>query len=167
MCLSVERETDGTTTPFNDAFLTPASLKTAVRNEKKRMLRKLGWMEAFVKIKVGTHCILLCKGLQAVQDCLSGASTVRWERGSDECTCAAGVYYTPNASHVGSDADFQDGADAATSRLQDAGVHPRTATPTTACALCTPSVSEGSDVPDSPVLQDGDVLRDISDCCAY
>jgi len=42
MCLSVERATDATTTPFRDAFPTPASLKTAVRNIKQRMLRKLG-----------------------------------------------------------------------------------------------------------------------------
>jgi len=167
MCLSVERATDAMTTPLKDAFPTPASLDTAVRNEKKCMLRKLGWMEAVFKTKVGTHQILLRKGLLAVQDCLSGASTVRWERGSDECTCAAGVCYTPNASHVGSDADSQDGADAATSRVKDADVHPRTATPTTACAMCTPSVSEGGDVPDSPVLQDGGVLRDIFDGRAY
>jgi len=135
--------------------------------KKKRMLRKLGWMEAVVKTKVGTHHILLRKGLQAVQDCLSWASTVRCERGSDECTCAAGVCYTPNASHVWSDADSQDGADAATSRLKGSDVHPRTATPTTACAMCTPSVSEGGDVPDTPVLQDADVLRDIFDGRAY
>jgi len=55
MCLSVERATDATTTPFKNAFPTTASLKTAVRNGKERMLRKLGWMEAVVKTKVGTH----------------------------------------------------------------------------------------------------------------
>ena len=86
MCLSVERATDATTTPFKNAFPRTASLKTAVRNGKKRMLRKLRRMEAVVKRKAGTHRILLRKGLQAVQDCLSGASFVRWERGSDECT---------------------------------------------------------------------------------
>jgi len=124
-------------------------------------------MEAVVKTKVGTHRILLRKGLQAVQNCLSGASTVRWERGSNECTCAAGVCYTPNAFHVRSDADSQDGADAATSRMKGLDVHPRTATPTIACDMCTPSVSEGGDVPDPPVLEDGDVLRDIFDGRAY
>jgi len=77
MCLSVERATDAMTTPFKDAFPTPASRETAVRNDKKCMLRNLGWMEAVVKTKVSAYRILLRKSLQAVQDCLSGASTVR------------------------------------------------------------------------------------------
>jgi len=39
-------------------------------------------MEAVVKTKVGIHRILLRKGLQAVQDCLSGASLTLYSNGT-------------------------------------------------------------------------------------
>lgn len=157
MCLSVERATGSTTLPFKVAFPTPSSLKTAVRNEKRRMLRKLGWMEAVVTTKVGSHRILLRKGLKVVQECLTAAATVRWERGSEDCACAAGVHYSQDGS--------QNGPDAVGRSSQD--VDPGTTTPTSACAHCTPSVATGDIVPASPVMQDGDVLRDFFDGHAY
>lgn len=85
---ATEKAANGAT-PLADRFPSKTSFVEAVRNEKRRTLKAMGWREVQVVENGRSYTVLFRDGLSAIQSSMGSAKTIRWAK--DDLWCIPGT----------------------------------------------------------------------------